>query len=209
MNNSQTTKQHIHERLAWLSIPAAMTTLRLAIAPTLVLFTHLNLVPRFIYVLLIVVAFLSDWLDGVVARRLGIATAWLRRYDIVADVTFYVAVLWAVWRLETETVILFRSQFVLLLALEVSCQIIHLVRFHCLIATHAYLCKFWAIFLAATAISLLGFGQADPLLQITFVLGYIAYADVLLILLFARRPPIDVISSYHVWLVDRWGREKI
>ncbi len=32
-----------------------------------------------------------------------------------------------------------------------------------------------------------------------FWAGYLAYADVLLIILFAKKVPIDVVSAYHVW----------
>ena len=39
----------------------------------------------------IALGFLSDIFDGVMARRLGIATATLRRLDSVADAPFYVA----------------------------------------------------------------------------------------------------------------------
>ena len=179
-------------------IPFSLTTTRLLIAPAIVILAAMN-APRFIFVLLIAVSFLTDWLDGVIARRLGIATVFLRRYDIVADVSFYLGVLAAICLLEFNTVWLYKEQFILLLLLEISCQVFHFIRFRAFTATHSYLCKFWAIFLAAAAISILGFGLARPFLQLMFWAGYLAYADVLLIILFAKNVPIDVISAYHVW----------
>ena len=188
------------------SVPFSLTTTRLLIAPTLFILALMN-APRFIFVVLIVISFLTDWLDGVTARKLGIATVFLRRYDIIADLSFYFAVLAAICVLEFETVLAYRGQFIFLFLLEVSCQVFHFIRFRSLTATHAYLCKFWAIFLAAAAISILGYSSASPLLQITFIVGYIAYADVLLIIFFADRTPVDVISAYHVWQSARKDKE--
>jgi phosphatidylglycerophosphate synthase len=52
----------------------------------------------------LVMAFLSDVFDGVVARRLGVATTALRRMDSAADTTFYVAAAYAAWRLYPDGV---------------------------------------------------------------------------------------------------------
>ena len=43
-------------------------------------------------------------LDGVLARRLGVATAALRRLDSVVDSAFYLAALFAAWRLHPEAI---------------------------------------------------------------------------------------------------------
>lgn len=187
-------------------LPASLTTLRLFLAPLLLILVVLG-APRFIFIILIAAAFLSDWLDGVIARRRKIATPFLRRYDIAADLIFYLAVFLSVCYLEQALVVSYRGQFVLLLVLEILCQVTHWMRFQAMTATHSYLCKLWGVFLPVTAIAILGFGIAEPFLRITFILGYIAYADVLLIILVARRVPIDVISAYHVWRSDEKLRE--
>ena len=41
----------------------------------------------------LILAFLSDVFDGILARRLNVATPGLRRLDSIADSTFYVAAL--------------------------------------------------------------------------------------------------------------------
>jgi phosphatidylglycerophosphate synthase len=104
------------------NIPFSLTTLRLLIAPVMIVLAIFN-APRPVFTVLIITAFLSDWLDGVAARWLGIATVFLRRYDIVADLTFYFAVLVSACFLEYEAVLYYRYQFILLLILEVSCQV--------------------------------------------------------------------------------------
>jgi hypothetical protein len=42
-------------------------------------------------------------------------------------------------------------------------------------------------------------GVGGPLLVAAVVLGYVAYADVLLILVLSPVPPVDTPSAYHVW----------
>jgi len=187
-------------------VPFSLTTARLVIAPVILALAYLN-APRFIFVFLIVISFLTDWLDGVIARRLGIATLFLRRYDIIADLSVYVAIFLSACLLELKTVIAYRNQFIVLILLEILCQIFHWARFRSFTATHSYLCKLWAVFLAAAAINVLGLGIAGPFLQIMFITGYIAYADVLLIIFYADRAPVDVISAYHVWLSAEKNKE--
>jgi CDP-diacylglycerol--glycerol-3-phosphate 3-phosphatidyltransferase len=47
----------------------------------------------------LVAGFLSDAYDGILARRLGVATESLRRLDSLADTLFYAAALAVAWRL--------------------------------------------------------------------------------------------------------------
>jgi len=44
----------------------------------------------------VLVAFVSDYFDGVIARRLGVASAELRHFDSRADLVFYATAAWAV-----------------------------------------------------------------------------------------------------------------
>lgn len=189
--------------LARLAVPFALTTLRLLLGPVVLALAFLP-VSRLVFPPLVVVAFLSDWLDGVVARRLGVARPWLRRYDVIADLVFYLSALAAACVLEPALLGDYAVPIIGLLLLEVACQAVHLVRFRAAIATHAYLCKAWSVAIAVMMTVLLGWGEAArPLLVLAIVLGYVAYLDVFLILAVARRVPVDVISSYHVWRDER------
>ena len=47
----------------------------------------------------LIAAFLSDVFDGIMARRLGIATPRLRRLDSLADSLFYASAAFAAWHL--------------------------------------------------------------------------------------------------------------
>jgi phosphatidylglycerophosphate synthase len=76
--------------------PIALTGLRVLLAPIIIWMAY-----RWPYgpafVVCLSAGFLSDVFDGILARRLGVATATLRRLDSAADVVFYLAVFWSAW----------------------------------------------------------------------------------------------------------------
>ena len=53
--------------------------------------------PQWVYFPILVIGTLSDIFDGILARRLGVATQRLRRYDSVTDIVYYLLILAAVW----------------------------------------------------------------------------------------------------------------
>ena len=83
-------------------LPLALTLLRLALAPLMVLLSGRP--HPLLFGLILTAAFLSDIFDGVLARRLGVATAFLRRLDSAVDIVFYLGVGIALWRLRPEVV---------------------------------------------------------------------------------------------------------
>ena len=69
-------------------LPFALTTLRLLLGPV-ALFCALTNISRGIYMPILVAGTLSDIFDGILARRLGVATPALRRYDSITNVVYY------------------------------------------------------------------------------------------------------------------------
>jgi CDP-diacylglycerol--glycerol-3-phosphate 3-phosphatidyltransferase len=75
-------------------LPFALTTLRLLLGP-IALDCALTNFPRWIYLPILITATLSDIYDGILARRYGVATPALRRYDSITDVIYYLFILGA------------------------------------------------------------------------------------------------------------------
>ena len=96
-------------------VPLALTALRALLAPVVILLAWMAPNPLAFGVCLSL-AFLSDVFDGIIARRLGIATAGLRRFDSVADSVFYLAATGAAWLLYPDVI---RRQWVALAALGI------------------------------------------------------------------------------------------
>src|ERR1700761_3377396 len=79
----------------------------------------------------------SDIFDGLIARRLGVATPELRRADSTVDLIFWLSVL-AAAQLSAGFLTRHRLLIALLLASETLCQIVSQVRFRRPPATHSY-----------------------------------------------------------------------
>ena len=148
---------------------------------------------------LMLAAFFSDWLDGVLARRWRTSTPALRRADSLADSVFYVNVLIVALFFRWHMISPWLPGFLGLLLLETICQGSNYLRFGCRTATHAYLCKAWGVVLCLAAIDVLAFDTARESLALCLALGYLAYADVLAILWLMPIPAVDVPTSWHAW----------
>lgn len=136
-------------------LPLALTLLRLVLAPLMVL---LSGQPHpLLFGLILAAAFLSDIFDGVLARRLGVATPFLRRLDSAVDIVFYLGVGWALWRLRPEAV---RPHFALLGVL-IGLELLHLIaariKYGRKASYHLWSAKAWGITLFAGALGLLSF----------------------------------------------------
>jgi CDP-diacylglycerol--glycerol-3-phosphate 3-phosphatidyltransferase len=187
------------------AIPWGLVTLRLALAPGLLVLTGLG-APGEVLAGCLGLAVYCDVLDGVLARRLGVATATLRRYDCAADVLFYLAVLACAWARHPDVLAAYRWPVVGLLALEASCQALSLARFGRTTATHSWSCRAWSALLLAAFAALFGLGRVGALGPAAVAAGYVAYADVLLILLLAPRCPVDVPGAWHAWRLRQRAR---
>src|SRR5271170_3394511 len=101
-------------------LPFALTTLRLLLGPV-ALACALTNVPRWIYLPILVTGTLSDIYDGILARRFGVATPALRRYDSVADVIYYLFILAAAYFLCRPVIMQNWRLIALILLSEAGC----------------------------------------------------------------------------------------
>src|ERR1700722_14204168 len=130
-------------------LPFALTTLRLLLGPT-ALACALTNVPRWIYLPILITATLSDIYDGILARRFGVATPGLRRYDSITDVIYYLFIFAVAWLL---CKIVFAQNWILIaltLFSEAMVIFVSFVRFGKYPATHSYLAKFYGLCLFAS-----------------------------------------------------------
>lgn len=108
--------------------------------------------------LILTAAVLSDIFDGILARRLGVATPFLRRLDSAVDIVFYLGVGVALWRLRPEVV---RAHAALLggvVGLELLRFGIERLKYGRKASYHLWSAKAWGLALFAGALGLLSFG---------------------------------------------------
>jgi len=140
-------------------LPLALTALRAGLAPVVVALALAWPAPR-AFGACLVVAFLSDVFDGVVARRLGVATPGLRRLDSIADSVFYVAALFAAWHLHPDAIRAHVAPLLALAALELVRYAFDLRKFGREASYHMWSSKLWGVALFVAFFALLAFGEA-------------------------------------------------
>jgi CDP-diacylglycerol--glycerol-3-phosphate 3-phosphatidyltransferase len=174
-------------------LPFALTTLRLLLGPV-ALACALAGINRWIYLPILIAATVSDIFDGILARRFGVATPALRRYDSITDVIYYLFVLGATWivcqPLLTQNWVL----IALILGSEASLISVCYAKFGKYPATHSYLAKLLGLCLLAGLVALLVFDAGRWAIVALTVVALAANTENIAIHLLMDKPPVDVKS---------------
>ena len=125
-------------------LPLALTGTRAALAPVMIGLALWSPDPVLFGVCL-VVAFLSDVFDGIIARRLQIATPALRRLDSIADSLFYLATCWAGWYVLPAGITDYLPALGVLLGLELIRYGVDFRKFGKEASYHMWSSKLWGI----------------------------------------------------------------
>lgn len=177
-------------------IPLLLTALRVLLAPVMVTFAILNPVPR-AFGTCLTLGFLSDVFDGVIARRLGVATPGLRRFDSMADTFFYVAATFAVWHLHPQVIKEHSIALLLLGALELGRYAFDFAKFGREASYHMWSSKAWGIVLFIALVALLAFGYTGGLVAMPIYVGIVADVEGLAISFVLVEWKSDVPSIAH------------
>jgi len=176
-------------------LPFALTTLRLLLGP-LMLFCALGRFARWVYVPMLVAGTLSDIFDGIAARRLGVATHWLRRYDSVTDIIYYLFVLAALWIVRKGVILANWLPIAILVASEAASLLVSFARFQKYPATHSYLAKFYGLCLLGAVISLFVLNAPGWCVVALLIVALVTNAEIIAIHLLSKTPPVDVRSVF-------------
>lgn len=178
------------------SLPLALTALRALLAPVMVALA-LAAPSALAFGACLVAAFLSDVFDGVIARRLGVATPNLRRLDSLADTLFYVAAAFALWHLHPQALLAYRAPLVFLGALELGRYAVDLVKFRREASYHMWSSKAWGLALFAGFLAALAFGQEGAWVAAPIYVGIVADLEGLAISFVLPTWTSDVPSIVH------------
>ncbi len=177
-------------------LPLALTALRVVLAPIVVLLAIMQPSPIAFGVCLII-AFLSDVFDGILARRLNVATPNLRRLDSLADSVFYLCATFAVWTLYPAVIMEHMLALMLLGALEAARYIFDLRKFGREASYHMWSSKLWGVALFAGFFSLLALGASGIAVSAAIYIGIIADIEGLAISIIMTEWKTDVPSFIH------------
>ena len=179
-----------------MSIPLALTLLRACLAPVVVALALWS--PSALgFAICIVVAFLSDVFDGVIARRLGIATPNLRRLDSIADTIFYLGVAFAIWHLHRAEIVARIIPVIALAALELLRYAVDLRKFGREASYHMWSSRLWGVALLVGTVNLLVLGNAGWTLDLAIYAGIVADLEGLAISFTLSTWKSDVPTWFH------------
>jgi phosphatidylglycerophosphate synthase len=149
-------------------------------------------VARELFAYVLVGGLLSDYFDGVLARRLGVARPWLRRLDSSVDLVFYLFVLSATYVVEGDNLRAAALPMGILVATEVCCVGASLLKFGMLPATHTYSAKLYGLVIFLAFLGVLCFGLGPWVFWLACGFALLANGEVLSIILLSKEPPVDV-----------------
>ena len=149
-------------------------------------------VTRFVYLPILIAATLSDIFDGILARKFGVATPALRRYDSITDIIYYLFILAVAWLLCKPVTAGNLWLIALMLASEAGAISICLIRFGKFPATHSLLAKFYCLCLLAGLIALLVFNAGSWVIISLAIVALVTNSEIIAMHLIAKSPPVDV-----------------
>ena len=177
-------------------VPILLTALRGLLAPVVLILALYAPRPG-AFALCLIAAFLSDLFDGILARRLGIATARLRRLDSAADTLFYAACVFAAWHLEPNVIEERWIPLAVLAVLEATRYVVDFLKFRREASYHMWSSKIWGIALFAGFFGLLVLGSSGAAVSCAVYVGIVADLEGLLISLVLSKWQADVPSLVH------------
>ena len=185
------------QRLPWL-----LVWLRLMLAPAMLALALWW--PRSVaFAVCLLAAFLSDYFDGVLARRWGSATAGLRRFDSFTDTVFCLAAFVAVWLLQPQTIRGALWGLSALFFLEMLRYLVDFLKFGREASYHMWSSKLWAVALYLACWMLLVGGEGGVWVAIAIGIGIVSDLEGLLISLLLPVWRHDVPSVFHAWRTRR------
>ena len=177
-------------------IPLALTALRALLAPALAALA-IAAPSQVAFGVCLIAGFLSDVFDGVIARRLGVATPDLRRLDSIADTFFYAAATFAAWQLYPQVILEHWVSLAFLALLELSRYAFDLAKFRREASYHMWSSKAWGIVLFLAFFGLLALGYTGAWIAAPIYVGIVADMEGLAISLVLPKWRSDVPSIVH------------
>lgn len=183
-------------------IPWMLTLLRVFLAPLMVVLVWSH-PERVAFSVCLAAAFFSDLFDGILARRLNVVSAGLRRFDSIADTIFCAAALYAIWILYPVVISENRILLLCLAALEVARYVLDFWKFGREASYHMWSSKFWGLTIFATLFLVLGMGYQGEWVVVTILAGIVSDIEGILISLTLPYWAHDVPTLFHAFELRR------
>jgi phosphatidylglycerophosphate synthase len=179
-----------------------MTTARLLLGPVIVVLAATRC-SGILIAACILAGLASDIFDGILARRLNVATEFLRRYDSASDTVLYVGVAIGAWILQPQVLKQNALSLGSLIALEMFRHLFDWIKFRKMASYHSWFAKAWGLGLAAATMALFAFGTTGLLLQTAIIMGIGCNLECVAMSLILRKCHHDVPTLWHALRLRR------
>lgn len=142
----------------------------------------------------LIFAFFSDVFDGMIARRLSVASERLRVVDSRIDLFFIIMVGASAWFAHMEILVKFGIPLIVMLGLHIISLAIPRLRYGRFPAYHSYFAKAWGVTLFLAAIELFGYERGGFFIGLAILVGIISHLERLAITLILPQWTLDVSS---------------
>ena len=181
-----------------LSPPEVLIAFRAVCAPAIFVLACYGF-PAPVLAGILVAAFVSDVFDGVIARRLGCATAALRHADTLVDTLFYIAAAIALRLSVPDVFDGTEVPLVLLIAIHVSRATFELAKYGRVSSYHMWSSKALGVLLVIAMTTVLLTGRPNALVTLTLWVAIANELEGFAASVTLRRWKADVPSLVHAW----------
>lgn len=179
-----------------LTIPNLLSLFRIICAPFLILVGYLQM-PTLFFILFGLI-FLSDALDGIVARALDQTSELGARLDSYGDIVTYLSAPVAIWFLWPEIIMKEFYYIVVAIFLFILPALFSLVKFGKLASYHTWITKVSAL-LMSTGLGVLVFFKSPFIFHIAVWFLVIEVVENIAITLLLSSQKTDIHSIWHAW----------
>ena len=184
-------------------VPWALVATRGAIALVLAVGLIVGHLTDGLVLSLFVIAFLSDYFDGVIARACGVATRALRQADSTVDTAFYLVLGAVTYHLHGDVLRRHASALTICIGTLAVWAILDLLRWRAAAGFHAWSAKLFAAALGVWAVALYGFGADGPWLVAACAAGTFSHVEGIAISFTLRQHVTDVPTWPHALRLRR------
>lgn len=178
-------------------VPKTLLYFRLFLGPVMIYWTYTTHKAGIVLLVSLWLGLLSDIFDGIIARKLGIATEWLRKADAWFDIVFWLCAGYCIYLIRPELFHEYKYGIIALFCFEPISDLIYLFRFRAGGCAHNWASKLWGLILLATFSIILAGGNPGVLFIIAIVGGLVSQIDRILIASILPKPECDIPSFYQ------------
>ncbi len=151
-----------------------------------------------LYILLLSVNLITDILDGFIARTFKLETEFGARLDSFADIGTYLMAFSGMIILERDFINHHATEFIVLMGLYITPQIISLIRFKRTTSLHLYSSKITGYIQGIFIFSFFNWGFSECYFYLMLSCSYLAYIEALIILVFIPELRSNVKGIYFM-----------